>query len=63
MATFDPSKRCIVHDALNDVTIEWVPEKHAANFAEYPGHHDCWKLFITRREDVAERERCHTQVR
>jgi len=26
MSTFDPARRCRVHDLLNDETIDWSPE-------------------------------------
>jgi hypothetical protein len=28
MSEFDPCKRAMVHDRLNDETFEWVPERH-----------------------------------
>jgi hypothetical protein len=28
MSEFDPSKRALVHDRLNDEIFEWVPERH-----------------------------------
>ncbi len=30
MSTFDPLRRCTVHDVLNDETIEWSPELAAS---------------------------------
>jgi hypothetical protein len=30
MSTFDPLRRCTVHDLLNDETIEWWPELAAS---------------------------------
>ena len=32
MSEFDPSKRAMVHDRLNDETFEWVPERHMAHW-------------------------------
>jgi hypothetical protein len=35
MSEFDPSKRSMVHDALNDNTFSWEPEKYLENYREY----------------------------
>jgi hypothetical protein len=35
MSEFDPSKRSMVHDALNDNTFPWEPGKYLENYREY----------------------------
>jgi hypothetical protein len=39
MKTFDPEKRCRVHDELNDKIIEWLP-RWATLYREYAVKHD-----------------------
>ena len=35
MSEFDPSKRSMVHDVLNDNAFPWEPEKYLENYREY----------------------------
>ena len=35
MSEFDPSKRSMVHDVLNDNAFPWEPEKFLDNYREY----------------------------
>ena len=35
MSEFDPSKAALVHDQLNDITLQWQPEKWEAHFRRY----------------------------
>ena len=35
MSEFDPSKRSMVHDALNDKMFEWEPENYLKNYREH----------------------------
>jgi len=39
MATFNPDKLCIVHDKLNNTTIEWKP-KWATDYRRYAQPYD-----------------------
>jgi hypothetical protein len=32
MSEFDPSKPALVHDKLNDQTIDWEPERHGTDY-------------------------------
>jgi hypothetical protein len=35
MSDFDPSKRVLVHDRLNDQMIEWEPELYQEHYDRY----------------------------
>jgi hypothetical protein len=39
MSKFDPSKRSMVHDALNDKTFPWEPEKYLEHYREHAEKH------------------------
>jgi hypothetical protein len=35
MSEFDPSRRALVYDELNDETFEWLPEKYRDHYERY----------------------------
>jgi hypothetical protein len=46
MAEFDPDKRgLLVHDQLNDLVLEWEPERHGKDWHQ-GGHHDWGKGIV-----------------